>query len=78
MGRFIKFIKSFDEHGHQVKINFNRNGNTVNTLIGGILSFVLRWFLRIFLVFKIIDVYSRHDTSFLSIKNSIDVHDLDD
>ena len=33
-----KFIKDFDIFGHPVKLNFNKNGTTHKTMIGGVAS----------------------------------------
>ena len=35
-------IKSLDYYGHPIKFNFNKNGDTHNTLCGGIISILIR------------------------------------
>jgi len=35
---FWKFIKDFDIFGHPVQLNFNKNGATHKTMIGGVAS----------------------------------------
>ena len=67
-----KYFKGLDDYGHLVQINFNRNGETVNTIIGGLISFLIRWGLRFFLLLKIIDVYSHAKTDFLTIDIAYD------
>jgi hypothetical protein len=62
-----KYFKSLDTYGHHVQVNFNQNGETVNTIIGGFISFVVRWGLRFFLFLKILDVYNTAKTDFLTI-----------
>ena len=62
-----KYVKSLDQYGHHVQVNFNQNGETVNTLIGGFISFLVRWGLRFFLLLKILDVYNVAKTDFLTI-----------
>ena len=34
-------LKGFDKYGHQVMLNFNQQGETVNTPIGGFISIVM-------------------------------------
>jgi hypothetical protein len=37
---FNRIIKDFDLFGHRVQFNFNKNGKTHNTLLGGCFSLV--------------------------------------
>ena len=43
-----RYIKDYDRYGHPVKLNFNKNGPTHNTFLGGIGSLV--FYFVIFLV----------------------------
>ena len=43
-----RYIKDYDRYGHPVKLNFNKNGPTHNTFLGGIGSLV--YYFVIFLV----------------------------
>ena len=45
---FKKFIKSFDEYGHPIKLKFDGKGDTHKTLIGGIVSMVSKVSLTIY------------------------------
>ena len=67
-----KWIKGNDDFGHQIQLNFNRNGGTVNTVCGGILSFLIRWGLRVFLLIKILTVVNLGSTNTSS--NSIPIN----
>ena len=44
-----KFIKGFDQFGHVITLNFNRNGNSHKTSIGGFFSI----FIQIFVTFYV-------------------------
>ena len=53
---FVKFIKDFDIFGHPIKLNFNKNGSTHKTMIGGFTSlifYVAVVFVILFIVFDI-------------------------
>ena len=39
--RFSKFLSSHDGFGHEVKLNFNRNGASHKTPIGGFFSIII-------------------------------------
>ena len=45
---FKKFIKSFDEYGHDIKLKFDGKGDTHKTLMGGIVSIVSKVALSIY------------------------------
>ena len=46
------YIKSFDTFGHEIALNFNRNGQTHKTLPGGILSLIVYSLFTIFVGIK--------------------------
>ena len=39
--RFSKYVTSHDGFGHEVKLNFNRNGASHKTFIGGLFSILV-------------------------------------
>ena len=45
-------FQKFDNFGHQVVLNFNRNGNTYTTAVGGLLSICINGFIFYFLYLK--------------------------
>ena len=45
---FKKFIKSFDEYGHPIKLKFDDKGDTHKTLVGGIVSIVSKIALTVY------------------------------
>ena len=59
-----KRIKRFDDLGHQVQINFNRQGETVTTVWGSLVSIFTRIIIYIYLFIKL-------QTMFLNGNNSI-------
>ena len=44
----LKYVKDYDRFGHPVQLNFNKNGPTHNTLLGGIGS--IFYYLIVFIV----------------------------
>ena len=48
MKSICRLIKDYDRFGHPVKLNFNKNGSTHNTFMGGVGSIV--FYLIIFIV----------------------------
>lgn len=43
-------IKEFDMFGHTISLNFDRQGDTYNTVIGGICSMIIKVFLTAYVV----------------------------
>ena len=41
----LKFIKSQDLFGHEVSLNFNKKGSSHNTLVGGVVSVLVKAFM---------------------------------
>ena len=71
-----KYIKSFDDYGHSVNLNFNGNGETVNTLIGGTLSILLTWVFRIYMFLRIKTLVTLDNTNVLSVTYSTNYDEL--
>lgn len=51
---FGNYIKDFDMFGHTIQLNFNKQGDTHKTVIGGLFSILIKLFLGlyVFLLFK--------------------------
>ena len=47
-----EWIKSQDFFGHQVSLNFDKNGDTHNTTIGGFFSIFIRAFIAWYVIIK--------------------------
>ena len=58
-----KRIKRFDDLGHQVKINFNRQGETVTTVWGSLVSIITRIIIYIYLVIKLKTMFFNDNNS---------------
>ena len=56
---FKKKLRSYDWFGHTVTLNFNREGKTHNTTIGGFCSLILRIGVLIYLIFHINKLVNR-------------------
>ena len=52
MGKIRNFLRNRDEFGHAVTLNFNRNGDTFNTVLGGLVSLSINIFLFLWIVYK--------------------------
>ena len=54
--RFSKYLASHDGFGHEVKLNFNRNGASHKTAIGGLFSIFINMavYYYVFTRFKIL------------------------
>ena len=47
-----KFIREFDLFGHTIELNFNKEGSTYKTFIGGLISLIVKIFLLYYLILK--------------------------
>ena len=73
---FSKRIKGYDWFGHSVKINFNKNGEDVRTIYGGIISIITRIVIYAFLVSKLKVMILREDDSISIIEENTDFEKL--
>ena len=71
-----KYIKSHDDYGHNVNLNFNGNGETVNTLVGGTLSILLTWVFRIYMFLRIKTLVTLDNTNVLTVTYSTNYDEL--
>ena len=46
-------IKEFDMFGHDVRLNFNRNGDTHKTILGGIVSLFIKTAIFLYVVLNV-------------------------
>ena len=51
-GKLKNFVKSYDEFGHEIALNFDKKGETHKTTIGGCISMMLRIFLTIYFILR--------------------------
>lgn len=54
-------LKNQDLFGHAVLLNFDRKGDTINTVIGGVLSLFSKFVLLAFLLAKGSDLVNKKD-----------------
>ena len=50
--------------GHPVALNFNRKGSTANTVVGGVVSILLKAFLLVFLIQRTMVMLNREDNDY--------------
>ena len=65
-------IRNQDSYGHQISLNFNRKGETNNTVFGGIVSIILKSILACIFVSKMIVMFNYDDTTIRNYKVPID------
>ena len=53
MGSFEEYIKSFDQYGYNIALNFNKSGTTHNTLTGGITSLIVTIIMALISIFNL-------------------------
>ena len=73
--KFKKYIKSWDQYGHPIRIKFNSKGDSHKTFLGGVMSILSYLFLTVyfgFLLFKMV-TYDR-DASFTTAINNSSGH----
>jgi len=70
--RLSQAIKNQDMFGHQVALNFNRQGNTFNTVLGGLVSVVLKVLILGFICFKTYVLVNLQGNSYVTISETTD------
>ena len=76
MGKTKKCLKSRDNFGYKVGLNFNKQGETVNTLIGGLMSLFLNMVIYSFLALKIFIMFTYADSSLGSFSERTNLDEL--
>jgi hypothetical protein len=73
--KITKAIKGQDIFGHKISFNFNEEGETHRTLIGGLVSLLLKLLLSLFVVFRFkrLMLYEDNKTSSLKSVSSDDI-----
>ena len=71
-----KFIKNRDMFGHPVVLNFNRQGNTYFTSIGGILSIIMNIVLLEYCLIKLGRMIERSGDAVVAVTELTDFEDL--
>ena len=69
-------IKELDFFGHPILLNFNNKGNTHKSLIGGLISLFIRFFMCFYVTLLIKTLVFEEDYNNSSITSSIKYSDL--
>ena len=77
-GKLSNFIKSFDIFGHPVTLNFNKQGDTHNTIIGGVVSIFIKVLLLMFFVERSKTMLTQGDTKITSTEKLADMSLVND
>ena len=56
-----KLIQSQDIFGHTINLNFNREGSSHKTILGGIVSFLLKLFLAFYVYYNLKKMFLYED-----------------
>ena len=54
-------MRNCDMFGHMIKLNFNRNGDTHKTFIGGFVSILLKILMLVYVVMRSHKLFTFHD-----------------
>ena len=64
MRSFNSVIKSQDIFGHPITLNFNRQGDTFKTLLGGYVSIMIKILVLLFILMKSIILFQLKDNTY--------------
>lgn len=64
MKHLSKIIKKYDNYGKRVSLNFRKQGETVNTVSGGVLTIVGKILSTTFLVYLLIQMFNYSNSEF--------------
>ena len=63
MEYFINLVKSLDQYGHPISLNYNLKGDSYRTLLGGFTSIIVNVALGFYIVFKVQTMINYDDNS---------------
>ena len=66
-----EYIVNADDFGYPIMLNFNRQGSSANTVIGGIFTTIIKSALLFFLALKIYGLTIHQDDDYLTIESSL-------
>jgi hypothetical protein len=70
----IKSIKKQDLFGHPVALSFNQQGNTHNTLCGGLLSLLIKLFIFFYFLLLVKKLHWHEDDKNESFEEPLDLY----
>lgn len=66
LSKLNQFVRNQDMFGHPIGLNFDRNGSTFKTTIGGLVSTLVNIILFAYMSLKFINLFGRFDNSYAS------------
>ena len=75
---FRKYIRSYDEFGHTIELNFNKSGSMFQTLPGGVCSLILKFVMIAYLLNGLSDMVWRNADSFGTESTILSLDDFND
>ena len=76
MPRFAAWVKSHDMFGHEIKLNFNRNGDSHTTILGGLVSLLVKTVMTIYIYMNIMKLVSFEDAAVETKIKNLDLVEL--
>ena len=76
MGRFASWVKSQDMFGHEIKLNFNRNGDAHTTVIGGLTSCIVKALIYIYIYMCAMKLFMIEDAQIETKIKNLDLDEL--
>ena len=58
MMKLSKWVKKNDMFGHNIALNFNKNGGSHTTFIGGIVSILVKVFMSIYIYLSLMKLFN--------------------
>ena len=76
--RFSQYVKSKDMFGHTIKLNFNKQGDTHQTIIGGFFSLIISLAMTTYVFINVKKLWLYEDDSLNLEIQKLDLDSLDE
>ena len=74
--KWKKLVSNQDLFGHYIHLNFNRQGDSHKTLIGGLFSILVKIMMIFYIIINVRKLVSNDDYKSLTELHTIDLHKL--
>ena len=78
IGPIREWVRCQDFFGHQVSLNFDKNGDTHNTIIGGFFSIFIRLFIMWYIVMNFYKLITYEDDNMQYTESLVDLSEIGD
>ena len=76
MPRFTAWVKSHDMFGHEIKLNFNRNGDAHTTFVGGLVSLLVKTMMTVYIYMNVMKLVGIEDAAVETKIMNLDLEEL--